>query len=131
MEHNLSSPSSQRGASVTGIVLLLIFIVIAGKLVIAIVPDQVGDYQLTKLLSAQLAEANNNGETAKQFVERVNKQLSINADYDTKAEDVFTFTNQKTGQLAIHKNYATTNNFFANVDIVNRFEGDINASGTQ
>ncbi|MGM8900429.1 DUF4845 domain-containing protein, partial [Psychrobacter sp. 1Y4] len=77
------------------------------------------------LLRAELKVANNNNETAKQFVERVNKQLSINADYDTNAEDVFTFTNKKTGQLAIHKEYAVTNTFFSNVDIVNRFEGDI------
>lgn len=131
MVERLSSLSSQRGASVTGIVLLLIFIVIAGKLVIAILPAQVGDYQLTKLLATQLAEANSKGETAKQFTERVNRQLSINADYDTTAEDVFTFTNQKSGQLAIHKSYATTHNFFANVDIVNRFDGDIDASTAQ
>ena len=121
----LSGLATQRGASVTGIVLMIIFLGVAIKLMIAIIPAQIGDYQLTKTLSAQLNESNNNNETAKQFVERVNKQLSINADYDTKAEDVFTFTNKKTGQLAIRKQYTVTNNFFGNVDILNRFEGDI------
>lgn len=121
----LSGLATQRGASVTGIVLMIIFLGVAIKLMIAIIPAQIGDYQLTKTLSAQLNESNNNNETTKQFVERVNKQLSINADYDTKAEDVFTFTNKKTGQLAIRKQYTVTNNFFGNVDILNRFEGDI------
>ena len=121
----LSGLAVQRGASVTGIVLTIIFLAIAAKLIIAIVPAQIGDYQLTKILSAQLAESNNNKETGKQFVERVNRQLSINAEYDTNAEDVFTFTDKKTGQLAIHKQYAVTNNFFGNIDILNRFEGDI------
>ncbi|WP_238036414.1 DUF4845 domain-containing protein [Psychrobacter sp. Ps6] len=121
----LSGLTTQRGASVTNIVLIIMMLGIAVKLLVAIVPAQIGDYQLTKLLSAELKVANNNNETAKQFVERVNKQLSINADYDTNAEDVFTFTNKKTGQLAIHKEYAVTNTFFSNVDIVNRFEGDI------
>ena len=121
----LSGLAMQRGASVTGIVLMIIFLGVAIKLMIAIIPAQIGDYQLTKTLSAQLNESNNNNETAKQFVERVNKQLSINADYNTKAEDVFTFTNKKTGQLAIRKQYTVTNNFFGNVDILNRFEGDI------
>ena len=121
----LSGLTMQRGASVTNVVLIIILLGIATKLTVAIVPAQIGDYQLTKVLSAQLKEANNNKETAKQFVERVNKQLSINADYDTKAEEVFTFTDKKTGQLAIHKEYAVTNNFFSNVDIVNRFEGNI------
>lgn len=121
----LSGLSTQRGASVTSIVLIIIVLGIAAKLIIAIVPAQIGDYQLSKTLSAQLKESNKNNETAKQFVERVNKQLSINGDYDTKAEDVFTFTDKKTGQLAIHKEYAVTNTFFGNVDIVNRFEGDI------
>ncbi|WP_238051706.1 DUF4845 domain-containing protein [Psychrobacter sp. Ps2] len=121
----LSGLAMQRGASVINVVLIIILLGIATKLTVAIVPAQIGDYQLTKVLSAQLKEANNNKETAKQFVERVNKQLSINADYDTKAEEVFTFTDKKTGQLAIHKEYAVTNNFFSNVDIVNRFEGNI------
>lgn len=123
--HQLSGLAVQRGASVTNIVLIIMLLGIATKLIVAIVPAQIGDYQLTKVLSAQLKDANNNNETAKQFVERVNKQLSINADYDTKAEDVFTFTDKKTGRLAIYKEYAVTNNFFSNVDIVNRFEGDI------
>ncbi|MCG3878340.1 DUF4845 domain-containing protein [Psychrobacter sp. Ps6] len=125
MMQQLSGLTTQRGASVTNIVLIIMMLGIAVKLLVAIVPAQIGDYQLTKLLSAELKVANNNNETAKQFVERVNKQLSINADYDTNAEDVFTFTNKKTGQLAIHKEYAVTNTFFSNVDIVNRFEGDI------
>ncbi|MDN5802319.1 DUF4845 domain-containing protein [Psychrobacter sp. AOP22-C1-22] len=124
MQH-LSGLSTQRGASVTSIVLIIIALGIAAKLVVAIVPAQIGDYQLTKTLSAQLQESNNNKETAKQFVERVNRQLSINADYDTQAEDVFTFTDKKTGQLAIYKEYAVTKNFFNNVDIINRFEGAI------
>ena len=124
----LSGLSSQRGASVTSIVFIIIVLGVAAKLIVAIVPAQIGDYQLTKTLSAQLKESNANKETAKQFVDRVNKQLSINADYDTKAEEVFTFTDKKTGQLAIHKEYAVTNNLFGNIDIVNRFEGDIDAT---
>ena len=126
--HQLSGLSSQRGASVTSVVFIIIVLGVAAKLIVAIVPAQIGDYQLTKTLSAQLKESNANKETAKQFVERVNKQLSINADYDTKAEEVFTFTDKKTGQLAIHKQYEVTNKFFGNVDIVNRFEGDIVAT---
>ncbi|MCG3871924.1 DUF4845 domain-containing protein [Psychrobacter sp. Ps7] len=125
MVQQLSGIATQRGASVTSIVLIILVLGVAAKLMVAIVPAQIGDYQLTKTLSAQLKEANNNNETAKQFVERVNRQLSINADYDTQAEDVFTFIDKKTGQLAIRKEYAVTNNFFGNVDIVNRFEGDI------
>ena len=126
--HQLSGLSSQRGASVTSVVFIIIVLGVAAKLIVAIVPAQIGDYQLTKTLSAQLKASNANKETAKQFVERVNKQLSINANYDTQAEEVFTFTDKKTGQLAIHKQYEVTNKFFSNVDIVNRFEGDIDAT---
>lgn len=128
MVQQLSGLSTQRGASVTSIVLFIIVLGIAVKLMIAIVPAQIGDYQLTKLLGMELKEANDKGETAKQFVERVNRQLSINADYNTNTEEVFTFTNKKTGQLAIYKKYEETNNLFGNVDIVNRFEGDIDAT---
>lgn len=131
MAHQLTSLTAQRGSGVTSIVLLLIIIVITGKLIIAIMPAQVGDYQLDKTLGTQLKEANSNGETAKQFVERVDRQLSINADYDTSAEEIFTFTNKKAGELAIYKKYAKTSNFFGNVDIVNRFEGEINAASAE
>ena len=131
MTNQLTSLTSQRGSGVISIVLLLIVIVIAGKLVIAILPAQVGDYQLNKTLGAQLKAANSNGETAKQFVERVNRQLSINADYDTTAEEIFSFTDTKTGQLAIYKKYDKTSRFFGNVDIVNRFESEINAASVE
>ena len=121
----LSGLSTQRGASVTSIVFIIIALGVAVKLIVAIVPAQIGDYQLTKTLSAELKASNNSKETAKQFVERVDKQLSINADYDTKAEDVLTFKDKKAGQLAVYKKYEVTNKLFGNVDIVNRFEGDI------
>ncbi|BFM01895.1 hypothetical protein Psyaliredsea_05420 [Psychrobacter alimentarius] len=127
----LSGLATQRGASVTSIVLTIILLGVAIKLMIAIIPAQIGDYQLTKTLSSQLREANNNNETTKQLIERVDKQLSINADYDTKAEDVIIFTDKKAGQLAIRKQYAVTNNFFGNVDILNRFEGDIDMATTK
>lgn len=120
-----SLPNAQRGASVTGVILLIIGIIVGVKLLVAIVPDQISDYQLTKMLATELKDANANKLTSKQFVDKVNSQLNINSNYDTKAEDVFTFTNERAGELKIHKKYQTTNNFFANVDIVNRFEGDI------
>ena len=125
MVQQLSGFSTQRGASVTSIVFIIIALGVAVKLIVAIVPAQIGDYQLTKTLSAELKASNNNKETAKQFVDRVDKQLSINADYDTKAEDVLTFKDKKAGQLAVYKKYEVTNKLFGNVDIVNRFEGDI------
>lgn len=129
--HQLTSLSSQRGASVSSILLLLIVIVVAGKLLVAIVPAQIGDYQLNKLLIDQLSEANNRKESAGQFIERIDRQLSINADYDASAKEMFTFTNNAPGQLAIYKKYEKTNNFFSNVDIVSRFEGDIKAGSAE
>lgn len=128
MVQQLSGLSTQRGASVTSIVFIIIALGVAVKLIVAIVPAQIGDYQLTKTLSAQLQESNSKKETAKQFVEGVDKQLSINADYDTKAEEVLTFKDKKAGQLAVHKSYEKTNNLFGNVYIVNRFEGDIDST---
>jgi len=124
------SLSAQRGASVTGIMFFVIAFAVAIKLFIAIVPAQIGDYQLNKVLSAQLADANANKESPKQFTERVNKQLAINANYDAKAEALFVFTSKTPGQLAIKKQYSKTNNFFGNIDIVSRFEGEITPKGS-
>ena len=58
----------------------------------------------------------------------LNKLTDLFKSKETKAEEVFTFTDKKPGQLAIHKKYETTNNFFGNIDIVNRFEDDIDAT---
>ena len=72
----LSGLTTQRGASVTNIVLIIMVLGISLKLMVAILPAQIGDYQLTKLLSAELKVANNNNETAKQVVDVIN-QISI------------------------------------------------------
>ncbi|WP_435979903.1 DUF4845 domain-containing protein [Psychrobacter sp. DM4] len=121
----LSSLSTQRGSGVTSVVLFIMVLGIAVKLAVAIVPAQLDDRQLTKIIATELKQANDDGDTARELIENTNKKLSINAYYDTKAEDIFTFTNSQKGQLALYKKYATTNNLFGNVDIVNRFEGDI------
>lgn len=120
-----SGLKAQQGASVTGVIALVIGLVVAGKLLAAIVPAQIGDYQLTKMLESELHEANQERLSAKEFTTKVDKQLQINADYDTTAEEIFTFKDKTAGQLAIQKQYEVTHNFFGNVDIVNRFEGDI------
>lgn len=131
MVQQLSGLSTQRGASVTSIVFIIIALGVAVKLIVAIVPAQIGDYQLSKTLSTELKTSNNNKESAKQFIARVDKQLSINADYDTKAEEVLTFKDKKAGQLAVYKKYEVTNNLFGNVYIVNRFEGDVDPTTAQ
>ena len=118
-------PDQQRGASSVGIILLIFALIVGVKLLLAILPAQISDYQLTKLLTHELQEANTNKISAKKFIDTVNNQLAINSNYDMQAEDIFTFTNKRAGELAIHKQYAKTSHFFANVDIVNRFESDI------
>ena len=57
MSQRLVSLSSQRGASVTSVILILIVVVVAAKLMIAIVPAQISDYQMTQMLGEQLKEA--------------------------------------------------------------------------
>lgn len=116
---------SQRGASVSGVVFVVLAIGIFAKLAIAIIPAQVGNYQFEKTVAAELKKANNNNESAREFMDNLTKQLSLNADYSSKPEEMFTFTNDKTGSLAVHTKYEVVNNFFGNVDILNRFESDI------
>lgn len=122
---NNSLPSHQIGASVTGVMFGVITVVVFIKLGLAIIPAQVGDYQLTKALATELKKANDNKETKKQYLDSIQRQLKINGTYDTKAEDVVTFTSEIPGNLKIKKDYTVVNNFFGNVDIVNRFQGEI------
>lgn len=117
-----SFPHQQRGASSTGIVLIIFTIVVGAKLLLAILPAQIDDYQMTTVLTNELEKANTNKKSAKEFINSVNNQLAINASDGKRAEDFFTFTNDRTGELVIHKQYTKTSHFFGNVDIVNRFD---------
>lgn len=125
---NLNLPSQQEGASVSGVVFFIIALVLMIKIGLAIVPAYISDYQLNKAIALQLKQSNAEKETSKQFLDNLSRQLSINADYDTKPAEILTFTNSKPGQLAVHKKYDVVNNFFSNVDIVSHFEGDITAA---
>ncbi|WP_230660712.1 DUF4845 domain-containing protein [Psychrobacter sp. I-STPA10] len=117
--------NSQRGASVSGVVFIILTIGIFLKLAVAILPAQVGNYQFEKTVAQELKKANNDNESPKEFMSNLSQQLSLNADYSSKPEDMLRFTNEQKGNLAVHTKYEVVNNFFGNVDIVNRFEKDI------
>lgn len=122
-----SLPNGQYGASASGVIIFILVFITAVKLLLAIVPAQISNYQMSKLIAIELEKANSQNKTAAEFMSSLGKQLDVNGSYDAKVEDIITFNNQKVGQLAVHKKYSETHNFFGNVDIVNRFEDDIPA----
>lgn len=121
-------PSQQQGASALSVLIIIMALIVGFKLFMAIVPAQINDYQMSKLITAELERANADKKTSAEFMKSLATQLSINADYDTKVEDVITLTNKQVGALAVQKKYSTTHNFFGNVDIVNRFEETLPAA---
>lgn len=122
----MNLPSHQRGASVTGIVIMIVLIVVCVKLGLAIIPAQVGHYQLKKSLALQLKKSNDNKESVKDFLDNVNSQWHING-ASQKAEDVVEVVDNTPGAMSVKLKYDEANNFFGNVDIVNRFEDTISA----
>lgn len=116
----------QRGASVTGIVVMICLIVLAAKVGLGIVPAQIGHYQLKKSVAWELKKSNDNKETEKQFLSNVNSQWNING-VKQKAEDVIEVVEKTPGAMTVNLNYSETSNLFGNVDIVNRFEDTITA----
>lgn len=122
---HLSSLSNQRGASVTTIIVIIAALGILFKLGIAIVPAYVGDYQFTKLVAGELKKANEAKLTEKQFMSNVAQQLSINANYDAKPEEMLTITNKTPGALTVQSQYEAESNFYGSTFIVNRFEKEI------
>lgn len=123
-------PSSQGGASVSGIVMFLLCLGIIIKLSIGIVPAQIGDYQLDKAIKSALKKSNNAKENPQQFMKALESQLSINGTY-LKPEDILTVSDPTPGQMSVHKEYQEVSNLFGNVDIVNRFTSDITAADAQ
>lgn len=122
---NLSMLSKQRGASVTSIVLFLIALGLLAKLGVSVIPAYVGDYQFTKLVAKELKRANDAKQTDKQFLNSLSQQLSINANYDSKPEEMLVFTNKTPGALAAKSQYEVENRFYGQTYIVNRFEKNI------
>lgn len=126
-----STFGQQRGASVTSIVLFIIALGLLAKLAIGIIPAYVGDYQFTKLVAQELKEANEAKQTDKQFLNSLSQQLSINANYDSKPEEMLIFTNKTPGALAVKSQYEVESNFYGGTYIVNRFEKEIAAKDTK
>lgn len=126
-----STPTHERGASVTSIVLFIIALGLLAKLGVGIIPAYVGDYQFTKLVAEELKKANSAKQTDKQFLNSLSHQLSINANYDAKPEEMLIFTNKTPGALAVKSQYSEEYNFYGNTYIVNRFEKEITDAGAK
>lgn len=122
---DLSTLSSQRGASVTSIVLFLIALGLLAKLGVGIIPAYVGDYQFTKLVAQELKKANDAKQDERAFFGNLDQQLSINANYDVKAKDRLVIINKTPGALAVKSKYEVESNFYGQTFIVNRFEKNI------
>lgn len=122
----MNLPSQQRGMSVTMMMVVIMLVVVCAKLGLAIIPAQVGHYQLKKSLAFELKKANDNKESPKDFISNVAQQWNING-FDQKPEDVITITDNVPGALSINLKYEQANNFFGNVDILNRFDDTITA----
>ncbi len=123
-----SRPSSQHGASITTILVLVIALGLLLKFGFATIPDYISNYQLNKMVADELKRANTERWTEKQFLEALDRQLSINANYNTKAADVITVKNKTPGSLAVRVAYEKENLYFKNTYIVNRFDKQITAS---
>lgn len=115
----------QQGASVTSVVLFIIALGLLGKLAVGVIPAYVGDYQLTKLVAKELKKANIAKRSEKQFLQDLNQQLSINANYDTKAEEVIVFTSKTPGALKVRLKYDSEYLYYGSTYIVNRFDKEV------
>lgn len=121
------SLKSQQGASITTIILVIIALGLLGKLAIGTIPAYVGEYQFNKLVQGELKKANDANQTDKQFMNSLANQLSINANYNSKPEEMLTFTSKAPGRLAVITNYSEESIFYGNTVIVNRFSAEITA----
>lgn len=119
-------PSHQSGG-VTGVILILICLGLLFKLAIGVIPAYVGEYQLRKLVADELVKANSAKLGEAKFLQALDQQLSINANYNTKAKDVIVFTNKTPGNLQVRLVYEETSQYYGNTYIVNRFDRPISA----
>lgn len=124
----MKSVKYERGASVSGVVLLIVCLGLLFKLAIGVIPAYVGEYQLRKLVADELVKANSAKLSETKFLQALDQQLSINANYNTKAKDVILFTNKTPGNLQVRLVYEETYQYYGNTYIVNRFDRPITAA---
>lgn len=124
----MKSVKYERGASVSGVVLLIVCLGLLFKLAIGVIPAYVGEYQLRKLAADELVKANSAKLSETKFLQALDQQLSINANYNTKAKDVILFTNKTPGNLQVRLVYEETYQYYGNTYIVNRFDRPITAA---
>lgn len=116
----------QRGASVTSMMLFIIAAGLLGKFGMCTIPAYLSDYQLNKMLAQELKKANTDKDSAKDFLSTVNRQLNINGDYSTKAEEVVEFVSEIPGNLQIKTNYKVEKLYYGNTYVVTHFNKEIN-----
>lgn len=121
----MNLPSNQHGG-VSGIIILIFLIVLTAKVGMAIVPAQIGHFQIKKSAALELKKANENKESEKDLIRNLSSQWSVNA-YTIKPEDVITVVKSTPGDMSIKLAYEEESNFFGNVFIVNRFDETISA----
>lgn len=124
----MKSVKYERGASVSGVVLLIVCLGLLFKFAIGVIPAYVGEYQLRKLVADELVKANSAKLSETKFLQALDQQLSINANYNTKAKDVILFTNKTPGNLQVRLVYEETYQYYGNTYIVNRFDRPITAA---
>lgn len=121
-------PKSQQGASVSGIVVMIALAALLIKLGLAIVPTYIGEYQLRKLIAKELKQTNDEHGSERDFMQKLDRQMGINANYNTKAADVVKIINKTPGALTAKMHYKEESNFFGDTYIVTRFDKTITAA---
>lgn len=116
---------NQRGASVLGIVLIILCLGLLFKLAIGIIPAYVGEYQLRRLIAHEVKQANEAKLSDRKLLESVNRQLDINNRRDLKAQDVIQFVNRAPGSLRVKLVYEESYRYYGNTYIINRFNTEI------
>lgn len=120
-------PSQQRGASVSGIVFLILALGMFIKIGLATIPAQIGDYQMNKSIAVALKKSNDLKESPQQFMSGLESQWNMNGTY-RKPADILTLSDTTPGSLKVHKQYDEVSNLFGNVDVVSHFKSDITAN---
>lgn len=110
--------TTQRGASMGGIMTMVILFVLVLKIGVGIIPAYIDD----RLIDDQITTMMNSGGTnmtQEKFIADLNNRLSMNNIRDKKAEDLVKFG--KTAKLKVTKDYEVRSNFVGNVDLVVKF----------
>lgn len=119
----MNLPNHQRGMTAIGWLFVIVMVVLVMMTVIKLVPAYIGQFNVASVLSSIKHEPGIGNMSGGEVTSMIMKRLDINMVKDVQAGDIF--ITQQANNRIIEIDYQVQRNLFANVDVLIKFNNQI------